>query len=41
VRQGSKTGSCATVIPNWSQLRKTPISFRPSRRMRTSFSVGR
>lgn len=26
-------------IPNWSQLRKTPINFLPSRRTRTSFSV--
>ena len=29
----------ATLIPNWSQLRKTPISFLPSRKTRTSFSV--
>lgn len=28
-------------IPNWSQLRKTPINFLPSRRTRTSFSVRR
>jgi hypothetical protein len=26
-------------IPNWSQLRKTPINFLPSRRTKTSFSV--
>lgn len=26
-------------IPNWSQLRSTPINFRPSRRATISFSV--
>lgn len=29
------------LIPNWSQLRKTPINFLPSRKTSTSFSTGR